>query len=109
MTAETTRPAVPPPSVPQVRVEDKLYYNRYLVDAGRAHIKVRPHETPSPELLSLLTACPARCYDMNDRGQVEITIDGCVECGTCRIIGEPTGDIEWNYPRGGYGVLFKFG
>jgi ferredoxin like protein len=32
-----------------------------------------------------------------------------VECGTCRIIGEPTGDIEWRYPRGGYGALFKFG
>jgi ferredoxin-like protein FixX len=53
------------PSVPSVRVEDKLYYNRYLVDAGRAHIKVRPHETPSPELLSLLTCRPARCYDTN--------------------------------------------
>jgi ferredoxin like protein len=107
MTTGTTNSPVP--AVPSVRVEDKLYYNRYLVDAGRAHIKVRPHTTPSPELLSLLTACPARCYDMNDKGQVEITIDGCVECGTCRIIGEPTGDIEWSYPRGGYGVLFKFG
>jgi len=46
---------------------------------------------------------------MNSTGQVEITTDGCVECGTCRIIAEPSGDIEWNYPRGGYGVLFKFG
>jgi ferredoxin-like protein FixX len=35
--------------------------------------------------------------------------DGCVECGTCRVIAEVTGDIEWNYPRGGYGVSFKFG
>jgi len=25
------------------------------------------------------------------------------------VIGEPGGDIEWSYPRGGYGVLFKFG
>jgi ferredoxin like protein len=94
---------------PGVRVEDKLFQNRYLVDAGRAHIKVRPHTVPSLQLLSLLKACPARCYDLNDKGQVEITVDGCVECGTCRIIGEPTGDIEWHYPRGGYGVLFKFG
>lgn len=91
------------------RVEDKLYQNRYLVDAGRAHIKVRPHKVPSPALVALLTACPARCYELNDKGQVEISVDGCVECGTCRIIGEPSGDIEWNYPRGGYGVLFKFG
>lgn len=92
-----------------VRVEDKLFQNRYMVDSGRAHIKVRPHTKPSPALTALLTVCPARCYELNDKGQVEITVDGCVECGTCRIIGEPGGDIEWNYPRGGYGVLFKFG
>lgn len=92
-----------------VRVEDKLYQNRYLVDAGRAHIKVRPHTTPSAALVALLTACPARCYQRNDKGQVEITADGCMECGTCRVIAEPGGDIEWSYPRGGYGVLFKFG
>ena len=92
-----------------VRIEDKLYQNRYLVDAGRAHIKVREHTEPTPALLALLTACPARCYELNDRGQVEITVDGCVECGTCRVIAEPSGDIEWSYPRGGYGVLFKFG
>jgi nitrite reductase/ring-hydroxylating ferredoxin subunit len=52
---------------------------------------------------------PARCYELSDKGQVEITVDGCIECGTCRVIGEGTGDIEWSYPRGGYGVLFKFG
>ena len=54
-----------------VRVEDKLFYNRYLVDAGRAHIKVRPHTVASPALLTLLKACPARCYELNDKGQVE--------------------------------------
>lgn len=92
-----------------VRVEDKLFHNRYLVDTGRAHIKVRPHTVPSPALLAMLKVCPARCYELNAQGQVEITPDGCVECGTCRIICEPGGDIEWSYPRGGYGVLFKFG
>lgn len=91
------------------RVEDKLFQNRYLVDAGHIHIKIKPHEVPSPALRALLTACPARCYELNDRGQVEIAADGCVECGTCRVIAEPSGDIEWSYPRGGYGVLFKFG
>lgn len=92
-----------------VRVEDKLFYNRYLVDAGRPHIKVRPHAVPSPALLALTTVCPAGCYAVNDSGQVEVTPDGCMECGTCRILAEPAGDIEWNYPRGGFGVLFKFG
>lgn len=92
-----------------VRVEDKLFQNRYLVDAGRPHIKVRDHVVPSPALLSLTKCCPAGCYATNDAGQVEIAADGCMECGTCRVLCEPSGDIEWNYPRGGYGVLFKFG
>ncbi len=93
----------------EMRVEDKLFYNRYLVDVGRPHIKVREHVSPSPQLRAMLTACPARCYALNDRGQVEIAVDGCIECGTCRVICEKNGDIEWNYPRGGFGVLFKFG
>lgn len=96
-------------AVTKSRVEDKLYQNRYLVDSGRPHIKVLPHETPSANLLALTHVCPAKCYELNDKGQVEITADGCMECGTCRILCETTGEIEWNYPRGGFGVLFKFG
>lgn len=92
-----------------VRVEDKLFQNRYLVDVGRPHIKVKPHEVPSEALVTLTKVCPAGCYAVNDSGQVEITPDGCMECGTCRVIAAATGDIEWDYPRGGFGVLFKFG
>lgn len=92
-----------------VRVEDKLYQNRYLVDAGRPHIKIKPHTIPSAELLTLVSICPAGCYAKSDNGQVEVTPDGCMECGTCRVVAEASGDIEWNYPRGGFGVLFKFG
>ena len=35
--------------------------------------------------------------------------DGCLECGTCRIICNDFSNVEWEYPRGGYGILFKFG
>lgn len=92
-----------------VKVEDKLFQNRYLVDAGRPHIKVKPHETPSPQLVALTHVCPAGCYSRNERGQVEISADGCMECGTCRVVCAESGDIEWSYPRGGFGVLYKFG
>ena len=92
-----------------MRVEERLFQNRYVVDAGRPHIKVRDHVQPSAALLALTRVCPAHCYDLNDRGQVEITADGCLECGTCRIMRAGSDDIEWNYPRGGFGVLFKFG
>lgn len=90
-------------------VQQKLFHNRYVVDGERPHIKVRPHEKPSPALLALTRTCPAGCYSLNERGQVEVAVDGCLECGTCRIVCAASGEIEWQYPRGGYGVMFKFG
>ncbi|TGR16790.1 ferredoxin family protein, partial [Mesorhizobium sp. M8A.F.Ca.ET.197.01.1.1] len=69
-------------AVTKLRVEEKLYQNRYLVDPGRPHIKVQPHERPSANLLALTHICPAKCYELNDKGQVETTSDGCMECGT---------------------------
>ncbi|ACL58896.1 ferredoxin family protein [Methylobacterium nodulans] len=91
------------------RVEEKLYQNRYLVDVRRPHIRIMPHAEPSPNLLAMTRLCPAGCYSLTDRGQIEVVPDGCFECATCRVLCEPSGEIEWNYPRGGFGVLFKFG
>ncbi len=90
-------------------VEQKLFQNRYLVDTGRPHITVKPHDKPSRALTSLLRLCPAGCYERTDEGKVQVTVDGCLECGTCRVVCAKTGDIEWTYPRGGFGVMFKFG
>jgi ferredoxin like protein len=92
-----------------VNVEQKLFQNRYLVDGGRPHIQVKEHEKPSALLLSLTRVCPAGCYAKNETGQVEVSVDGCVECGTCRVLCGPSGEITWNYPRGGFGVAYKFG
>lgn len=91
------------------KVEEKLFQNRYLVDAGKPHIRVKPHDVPSASLLAMTTLCPAGCYSVAESGQVEVAADGCLECGTCRIVTTNTGEIEWNYPRGGFGVLYKFG
>jgi ferredoxin like protein len=91
------------------RIEEKLYQNRYVVDAGKPHIKVKEHEVPSEALKSLVTTCPANCYSETGQGKVEIVPDGCMECGTCRVVRVDTDEIEWDYPRGGYGVLYKFG
>lgn len=90
-------------------IEQKLFQNRYRVDPGRPHIKVRPHKTPSKALVALTHTCPAGCYALNESGQVEISVDGCLECGTCRVLCGPSGEVEWEYPRGGFGVMFKFG
>jgi len=94
---------------PAQRMEERLYKNRYLVDEGRPHVKLRRRAIDSDELKSLVRLCPAGCYTKVERGRVELSLDGCMECGTCRIVCQATGEIEWSYPRGGFGVAFKFG
>ncbi|MGD9896277.1 MAG: ferredoxin family protein [Candidatus Methylacidiphilaceae bacterium] len=92
-------------------VEGKLYQNRYRLDAGRAHIRIRnPEVCQSRCSQKACTACcPAGCYTLGSEGAVTLLTDGCLECGTCRIICSEFGNVDWEYPRGGFGVLFKFG
>ncbi|MBB4287651.1 ferredoxin family protein [Roseospira goensis] len=92
-----------------VKVEDKLYQNRYHVDEGRPHVRISPEAAGSATLQTLVKVCPAGCYEQADDGTVEVVPDGCMECGTCRILTDGTGLLEWSYPRGGYGIQFKFG
>jgi ferredoxin like protein len=51
--------------------------------------------------------CPAGLYIwMGD--QMTHNCDGCLECGSCRIVCLHQA-IEWRYPRGGYGVRYRWG
>ena len=45
----------------------------------------------------------------NLNGRFALSNTGCLECGTCRIICTTYRNVDWEYPRGGYGILFKFG
>jgi ferredoxin like protein len=94
-----------------IRVEEKLFQNRYKVDAGRPHITIKDQEVCSTKCESqqCTVCCPAGCYTKEGGGQVQLTTDGCLECGTCRIICNEHLNVAWEYPRGGYGILFKFG
>lgn len=92
------------------KVEEKLFQNRYLLDEGRPHIAIKNPETCKSCATQPCTfCCPAACYTKTENGGVELTTDGCLECGTCRIICTDTCNIQWDYPRGGFGISFKFG
>ncbi|TVR95631.1 MAG: ferredoxin family protein [Rhodospirillales bacterium] len=93
-----------------VKVEEKLFQNRYVVDEGRPHISISEPLKASPALRTLVDICPAGCWSVQPDGQLSGTLDGCFECGTCRIVAKAVGqEIQWAYPRGGYGILYKFG
>lgn len=85
----------------------KLGFNVFKPD-NKAHIKIRPGMEKDPRLQKAILVCPAGLYRKNEKGEVELTIDGCLECGTCRLAcGSEV--LEWDYPEGGYGVQFRFG
>ncbi len=76
--------------------------------AKEPHIRIRPGFENDPRLRAAVYVCPAGLYTLDGRGGVQLEIDGCLECGTCRIACG-TEVLEWNYPAGGTGVQFRFG
>lgn len=75
---------------------------------GEAHIRIKPGAEKDERLRAALYVCPAGLYSLNKQGEVELDLDGCLECGTCRIACG-TDVLEWYYPEGGAGVQFRFG
>ncbi len=72
------------------------------------HIKIVDGREKDPRLQKAILVCPAGLYSENEKGEVVISVDGCLECGTCLIAcGEDL--LEWHYPSGGSGVQFRFG
>ena len=91
------------------RVEEKLFQNRYRVDAGHPHIAIKnpEHCATGCEVKQCTTCCPAGCYTMEGNGRVVLITDGCLECGTCYVICHRKAFTRWRYPRGGFGVAYR--
>jgi ferredoxin like protein len=94
-----------------MQVEQKLFENRYRIDEGRGHIAIKEADICRDQCTTkaCTRCCPAGCYGTDENGMVVLSTDGCLECGTCRLLCDQFDNIEWSYPRGGYGVLYKFG
>ncbi len=51
--------------------------------------------------------CPAKCYLWNaEKNRIEFAYELCLECGTCLLACDRDA-LEWNYPKGGFGVCFR--
>jgi len=87
--------------------EEKMMKTRFVVDSGRAHITVDKAKCAACAEGPCVSVCPAQCYT-KELNEIGFSWEGCVECGSCRIVC-PHGAIVWEYPRGGYGVCYRFG
>ncbi len=94
----------------KVRIEDKLYLVRFKPD-HEPHLVIIDQEVCKSKCKDRPCTffCPAHVYEWEEaNAKITVGFENCLECGACRI-GCPHQNIEWRYPRGGFGVAFKNG
>ncbi|MEW5806218.1 MAG: 4Fe-4S dicluster domain-containing protein [Acidobacteriota bacterium] len=92
-----------------IDIEEKLGWNKYKVDET-AHLKIKEPSICIQKctMKQCTYCCPAKCYTQEE-DKVVLSYEGCLECGTCRVVCWEFDNIEWKYPRGGFGVCFNWG
>ncbi len=92
-----------------MKLEDKLFQDRYIVDEEHPHLKIKdPAACLNCEAKQCTQICPSEVYTWEE-DHIDVAYGDCLECGTCRVACAEFNNIEWRYPRGGFGVMFKFG
>lgn len=87
-------------------MEDKLGLDKFKA-FEKTHLKVKPGPKAHKVVEDVLFICPAKVYELSDKGEPIVSFENCLECGTCRVAAPD--DVEWEYPQGGFGVTFRFG
>ena len=84
---------------------EKLFLVRFKTDT-ESHLKVDPEKCRPCKNKNCIYICPADVYKMDEKENITISYEACLECGTCRIACE---FIEWQNPKGGFGVCYRYG
>jgi ferredoxin like protein len=88
--------------------EELLGLNKFSVDEGQPHIILDKAICAKCADKPCLVVCPAVLYTLKG-GEINFDFAGCLECGTCRVMCKNKGITSWNYPRGTFGVAFRYG
>lgn len=91
-----------------VNVDVKLGVNKFYVDEGHPHIELVENQDIN-EFRKLVNACPAGLYKIQDDGSLKFDSAGCLECGTCKMLCGETIIKKWEYPRGTFGIEYRYG
>lgn len=93
----------------KLTLEDKLYLVKFKPDE-ESHLVIKDMKLCAEKCGRNCTAfCPAGVYKWDEANKYMIVnYEECFECGSCRI-SCPFGNIEWRYPRGGFGVQYRYG
>ena len=94
--------------LPEVNINDMLMAIKYFTDEQVIHLHLIDAEACVSCEQPCLYFCPVGAYQRQADGHVVIAAQSCVECGSCRLMC-PHKNVNWQYPRGGFGVSYKFG
>ena len=88
-------------------LEQKLFLNGFRPDK-ECHVRILDQEKcRACKKRQCTFICPVEAYRFEDN-QLTMFHEGCLECGACQIVC-PYDNIDWSYPRGGFGVAYKYG
>lgn len=94
--------------LPEVYIDDMLMSLKYFTDEHDAHLQIiSPMVCVTCKEKPCLYFCPVGAY-REQAGNVLVAYQSCIECGSCRLMC-PLNNVRWKYPRGGFGVAYKFG
>ncbi len=93
----------------KVNIDAKLGVDKFSVDEDSAHIRARLDHPDPAELERLVKLCPAGLYKFDKNGSFRFDYLGCLECGTCRVLSLGKAVESWSYPRGTFGIDYRFG
>jgi len=91
-----------------MKIEEKLTLNAMKNDR-ESHIRLDQKICAACNERYCVYACPAHLYSLNEEtNEMVVEYAGCLECGTCRITCVYNA-ISWEYPKGEFGVQYRYG
>lgn len=95
-------------TIKKLSPEELLGLDKFAVDEGQPHIVLDKAVCARCDDKVCLVVCPAVLYTLKD-GEISFDFAGCLECGTCRVMCKNKGIVRWEYPRGSFGVAYRYG
>jgi ferredoxin like protein len=92
-----------------VNIQEKLGLNKFYVDEENAHIVLKHENIDRKEFKKLVLACPAGLYKLDEKEEFRFDYAGCLECGTCRVLGGKSIIEKWEFPVGTLGIEYRYG
>lgn len=93
----------------RIQLTDKIKLIHFRPDHNWQHvILTNTEDCRQCQDKACLSLCPSGVFvqDCDEVDHILVLYKQCVECGACRLICK---NIEFFYPRGGFGVAFKEG